>query len=183
MRQRPCAPYRQPPPPSCPYPSCTASRRYCILPPPLWVDSKNVSNARTGSGAIPVPARRTGASIAGLGNGERSNRPSCCLKSWLAVVEDSVKPRACLDVPDPVDGLAGPGPVLTSGIKVLTMCKRHGLAYPHVFWRQSAALENQTPNSRKAGDVVTGQTCESPRERPGGWKPTPLGATGFTDFV
>jgi hypothetical protein len=32
-----------------------------------------------------------------------------------------------------VNGLAGPGAVLASGIKVLTMGKRDGLAYPDVF--------------------------------------------------
>jgi hypothetical protein len=30
-------------------------------------------------------------------------------------------------------------------------------------------------NGRKAGDVVTGQTCETPAERLGGWKPAALG--------
>ena len=65
-----------------------------------------------------------------------------------------------------MNGLAGPGAVLASGIKVLTMCKRDGLAYP-----QSSASERiarkPARNGCDAGDVVTGLTCESPGERRG----------------
>jgi hypothetical protein len=41
--------------------------------------------------------------------------------------------------PRELAGFWGLGAVLTSGIKVLEMT---AFAYPHVFWRQSASLEN-----------------------------------------
>ena len=68
--------------------------------------------------------------------------------------------------------IGGSGIGLSERHKVLTMCKRDGLAYPHVFGVRTHR-SNQT--STVARDVVTGQTCESPGERPGGRKPTPGG--------
>jgi hypothetical protein len=69
-----------------------------------------------------------------------------------------------------LNGLAGPEAVLASGIKVLTMSKRGSLAYPSLASECVARKPGQ--NGRKAGDGVTGRTCETPGERSGGWKPT-----------
>jgi hypothetical protein len=54
------------------------------------------------------------------------------------------------------------------------MCERDGLADPMSLASKRVARK-PGENGRKAGDVVTDQTCESPGERLGGWKPIPQG--------
>jgi len=50
--------------------------------------------------------------------------------------------RACLDGPDPVQGLAGLGAVRASGIKDFSqMCERVWPCLSHVFGRQSASVK------------------------------------------
>jgi hypothetical protein len=54
-----------------------------------------------------------------------------------------------------------------------------GLAYPHVFGRQSIARKTYRKALRGRG-VVTGETCESLGEQAGHRKPIPSGVGGFT---
>jgi hypothetical protein len=62
--------------------------------------------------------------------------------------------RACLDAPDPVNGLAGSGSSPNERHQKFPLCKRDGLAYPHVFGVRPHRAKILVRNCN-AEDVVT----------------------------
>jgi hypothetical protein len=78
----------------------------------------------------------------------------------------------------PVNGLAGSGSGPNERHRGFPLCKRDGLAYPHVFGVRTHRSKILVRNC-KAEDVVTGETCESLGER---FSYNPQEAGGFTEM-
>jgi hypothetical protein len=109
-------------------------------------------------------------------------------ESWFGGCGDSsprktMRERAWLDVPDPVNGLAGPGAVLAIGIQVLATCKRDALADPHVFG-VGARRSKPRPERSQGRGCCNRPDLREPRRAAGRLEAHPfrgpLGAGSFT---